>query len=192
LCTRRALAGRIAPISCLRRSQGRHVDPGAGPLGGSRGGVGGQGVEQRGHLLERLLVRRDVVHARQFARVPVADDNVVALAPDKDAQRQFDPDPAVVLHQWRAALRIAEQHDLLVFEAQAGVARAGRVVDSSEQRQASTLDRADQGAHRFRETRSALTCDHKRVEGGSPRSRVARSLRVASVCTKETTPMTAP
>ena len=65
----------------------------------------------------------------------------VGVLPDQHSQRQLDADAGVGLHQGGANADVAEDQQDVSFRLDIDLAGAGRVVDASEQLQATLVER---------------------------------------------------
>ena len=127
--------------------------------------------EQPRHRIERCRILADVIHTGELSRIVVADHGPAAAVPEEDAEREFDPNPRVVLHQRRAGARIAEHDHRLRGQIHVYLLGGSRVVELREYRQTASGDRGEQLWQRLRVSLRAGPCEHVGIVAGSGRSR---------------------
>jgi hypothetical protein len=64
---------------------------------------------------------------------------VLPVVPNEQTERKLDPDPRVLLHQWRAGAGVAEYHHL-TGQLHADLSRGCGMIDLGEHGQTTTFD----------------------------------------------------
>ena len=135
------------------------------------GGFLGEVGKQPGHRIERCCMLADVIDTGELSRIVVADHGHAAAVPEENAEREFDPDPRVVLHQRRAGARIAERDHRLGGQIHVYLLGGSRVVELREYGQTAGRDRIEQFAQGLRMPLRAGAREHVGIVAGSGRSR---------------------